>query len=409
MKKIILFLMLFPTLIFAKNYDLEEMIEIGLQNSHEILSQQQELQNAESSLRNNYWEILPSANMNASKNKYDDNAWIKSSGLSISKSIYLDEPTYFNIRRGILSKENADYSWQDIRKKIAYNIVSYYLTILENKKALRIQQKNMELQKKIKKQIETMYELGKQSELELQQSEIDLIDYQIAVLEAENTLRTTRKELFNYLNIEDDGSALAEPALPEYETVEDFKSNIDIEKQQNNIKSTKLSLFEQKLNFLPSFSLGYSYNYDKATSADFSDWDDYDDSTTLSLSFSYSIFDLFRKYENHGQQKRNLKIQEIALDRAEKEYQKDLENLNSDISTFKKAVNLYEKKVKLAEKNLKKAEEQFKLGSISLLDLDKSKLDYQNAQLKYNNKYYQLFRKQEERNLLLSKEILGKW
>jgi outer membrane protein TolC len=65
--------------------------------------------------------------------------------------------------------------------------------------------------------------------------------------------------------------------------------------------------------------------------------------------------------------------------------------------------------VKLAEKNLKKAEEQFKLGSISLLDLDKSKLDYQNAQLNYNNKYYQLFRKQEERNLLLSKEILGKW
>jgi len=312
MKKIILFLMLVPTLIFAKSYNLTEMIEIGLKNSHEILSQEQELQNAESSLRNNYWEILPSANMNASKSKYDDNAWTKSSGLSVSKSIYLDEPTYFNIRRGILNKDNAEYSWQDTRKEIAYSVVSYYLSILESKKALQIQQKNLELQKKIKKQIETMYELGKQSELELQQSEIDLIDYQIAVLEAENNLQTTRKELFNYLNIDDDGGTLAEPELPEYKVVKAFETNLDIEKQQNNLKSTQLSLFEQKLNFLPSFSLGYSYNYDKATAAEFSSWDDYDDSTTLSLSFSYSIFDLFRKYENHGQQKRNLQIQEIA-------------------------------------------------------------------------------------------------
>jgi outer membrane protein TolC len=197
--------------------------------------------------------------------------------------------------------------------------------------------------------------------------------------------------------------------MPEYKLVEDFKTNLEITRQQNNIKSTKLSLFEQKLNFLPSFSLGYSYNYDKPTIADYNDWDDYEDSTTLSLSFSYSLFDLFHKYENHGQQKRNLKIQQIALDRTQKKYQTELENLNSDIATLEKSVKLYEKKITLARKNLEKAEEQFKLGLINLLDLDKSRLDYLNAQLNYNKNYYQLFRKQEERNLLLSQKILGRW
>ncbi|HCX73323.1 MAG TPA: hypothetical protein DHM37_06365 [Candidatus Cloacimonas sp.] len=409
MKKILLMMVIMPVLLFAKEYNLPDMIEIGMQNSHQILSQQQELQNAKSSLRNNYWEILPSANLNASNNRYDNNAWTKSAGFSISKSIYLNEPTYFNIRRGLLNKENAEYTWQDTRKQIAYNIVSYYLTILESKKALQIQQKNIELQKKIKNQIEIMYEVGKKSELELQQSEIDLIDYEIAVLEAKNSLKTSRKELFNYLNIEDDGWELKEPDMPEYKLVEDFKTNLEITRQQNNIKSTKLSLFEQKLNFLPSFSLGYSYNYDKPTIADYNDWDDYEDSTTLSLSFSYSLFDLFHKYENHGQQKRNLKIQQIALDRTQKKYQTELENLNSDIATLEKSVKLYEKKITLARKNLEKAEEQFKLGLINLLDLDKSRLDYLNAQLNYNKNYYQLFRKQEERNLLLSQKILGRW
>ncbi|MDY6916020.1 MAG: TolC family protein [Candidatus Cloacimonadota bacterium] len=409
MKKIFLILLILPAICLAQGYTLQQMVEIGLENSHEIMSQTQEYKNAKSSLRANYWEILPSANLNASKNKHDDQAWLKNSGFSLSKSIYLDEPTYFNIRRGILNKENAELTMEEIRKQIAYNVISYYLSILENKKALEIQQKNLELQEKINQQIQTLYDLGKKSELELQQGEIDFIDYQIAVLEAENRLKTNRKELFNYLNVEDDDKQLLEPELPEYSQSSDFETNLELQRRKNSIKSSEISLFEQKLNFLPSFSLGGSYNYDKNTNADFTEWDKYDDSTTLSLSFSYSLFDLFHKYESHGQLKRNLKIQEINYDRLEKEYQKELENLNSNIATLKRAKQLYKKKVELSEKNLSMAEEQFRLGLISLLDLDRSKLDYQNAQLNYNNKYYELFRKQEELNLLLSNKILGKW
>ena len=63
----------------------------------------------------------------------------------------------------------------------------------------------------------------------------------------------------------------------------------------------------------------------------------------------------------------------------------------------------------MAENNLEMAQEQFKLGFISLTDMDKTKWDYQNAQLSYNSKYYELLRKQEEINLLLSDKILNRW
>jgi len=55
------------------------------------------------------------------------------------------------------------------------------------------------------------------------------------------------------------------------------------------------------------------------------------------------------------------------------------------------------------------AQEHFRLGMISLLDLDRSKIDFQNTQLAQIQNNYQLMKKQEEINLLISAKILGKW
>lgn len=76
---------------------------------------------------------------------------------------------------------------------------------------------------------------------------------------------------------------------------------------------------------------------------------------------------------------------------------------------MQKSYDLYVKRLKLAEENLQMAQEQFRLGLINLLDLDRSKIEYQNAQLSYISSHYNLMRKQEELNLLLSGKILAKW
>ena len=298
---------------------------------------------------------------------------------------------------------------QEATKQIVFNIVSLYLSVLESQKSLEIHTENLKLQNKIYSQILAQFESGEKSILDLKQSEIDLIDYEIAVNEAENNLSKLRKDLFSYLNVQDEEHDFAEPEFEEIESELNFQNNLNMIILKNEIKSSKLSLFQTKLNFFPTVYFSYSYNYNNANNEAFFDFDEYDDSQTISLNASYSIFDLLDKRESLSRTARNFKIQKLSFEDTEKNYRNEFSNLQKDVKTLKRSRDLYAEKLELAAENLNMAQEQFKLGMISLIDLDRSQLEYRNTQLSFNNRHYSLIRKQEELNLLLSKKILGKW
>ena len=171
----------------------------------------------------------------------------------------------------------------------------------------------------------------------------------------------------------------------------------------------KISLLQQKLNFFPTISLQYDYGYTKGFSAGLTEFDKYDKSESISLNASYSIFDLADTRESYRQAKRNYRLSKIYFKENEKNLKLQITNLDKDISTLRQTYKLYEERKNLAEENLQMAQTQYKLGIISLLDLEKSKLDFQNAQLSFTEQHYNLLRKQEERNKLLSKKILNRW
>ncbi len=409
MRNLILLIILFPIFCFAEQYYLDELIELGLERSVEMQKEISSFKNSKSSLRSSYLEILPYASVTASKSKNIEEDWNGTSGFSLTKSIFLDEPTYFNIKQSLIDKKNSELALQEATKQIVFNIVSMYLSVLESQKSLEIHTENLKLQNKIYSQILAQFESGEKSILDLKQSEIDLIDYEIVVNEAENNLSKLRKDLFSYLNVQDKKHDFAEPEFEETESDLNFTDNLNTKILRNELKSSKLSLFQTKLNFFPTVYFSYSYNFSNADNEAFFDFDEYDDSQTISLNASYSIFDLLDKRESFSRTARNFKIQKLSFEDTDKNYRNEFSNLQKDIKTLKRSRDLYAEKLKLAEENLNMAQEQFKLGMISLIDLDRSQLEYRNTQLSFNNRHYSLIRKQEELNLLLSKKILGKW
>ena len=411
MKKILLILIILPALVFAQEYTLEQLIETGLDKSYDIQSELVNNKNSKSYLRSSLYGVLPSVSISAQKDKYldaIDPEWNASASLSISKSIFLNEPTYYNIHTSILDMKNADLSLDEKRKQIAYYIFSSYLSVLESQKILGIQEKNLELQHKIYNQVKVQYDAGEKSLLELKQSEISLIDYEIAVNEAENSLFKTRKDLFSYLNLSDEGYDFVEPEFDTSDEKFSFQSNNALLQKKNNLTSSKVRLVQTMMDFLPSLTLSYSVLHN-----DDNDINAYSNylraSNTLSISASYDIFNLLEKGEAYSRSKRNLRVQKVDFETSKRDYAIELTNLQNDLKTLKRSYSLYSDKLKLAEDNLNMAQEQYRLGMISLLDMDRAKIDYQNAQLSYNNHHYNLLRKQEEINLLLSNKILGKY
>ncbi|MDP8268908.1 MAG: TolC family protein [Candidatus Tenebribacter davisii] len=417
MRKIfyLIILGIFPLFCFAEQYSMEKLINIGLESSYDIKQETVNEKNSTSLFRSSLYGILPTVTAGVNRNKFYDSIlepnetdWSNSGYLTISKSFFLNEPSYYNIQTSIYGMKNAKKSFDETRKQTAYFIFSSYLSVLELQETLEIQQKNLELQNKIQQQIQVQFDTGNKSLLELKQSEVSLIDYEIAVNEASNSLAKTRNELFSYLNIEDECFEFVEPEFNIDLVRSEFHSNNILEQKLNTLKINKLLHLQSTMNLLPVISIGYNVNHsDNNNINTFSDYTR--DSQTLSISASWNIFGLLENFEETIRSKRNLEIQKLDYDVSINNYNIQLTNLHNDLETLKRSFDLYDEKLKLAEENLSMAQEHFRLGMISLLDLDRSKIDFQNTQLARIQKHYQLMKKQEEINLLLSDNILGRW
>ena len=413
MKKIFfLILVLIIINLTAQEYTLDQLIELGLEKSYDIQQENAEYKNYKSHLRSSWLGLLPTAYITASTTNQEstdtERVWENSAGFTLSKNLSLNEPSYYNIWTSTLSARNSGLSLEGMRKEIAFYVFSQYLYVLEVQKNLDIQLDNLELQQRIYDQVQVQYASGEKALLDLKQSEISLIDYEIAVNEAENSLIQQRQDLFTYLNIPDEGYDFIEPEFVIREEEPVYQENYTLLRKRNSIKSSKISLFQKKVDFLPSLTFGFSYNK-TSLSDEIDDFSAYDDDYTISLVASFDIFDLLEKRESYGRSRRNLEIEELDLENSKQELRSELSNLLNDMKTLRRSRDLYLDKLNLAEENLSMAQEQFRLGIISLLDLDRTKIEYQNAQLSYNNRYYELIRKQEEINKTLSRPILSKW
>jgi outer membrane protein TolC len=415
MRFIISFLCIFISIgVYSQSYNIDELIEVGLAKSLTIYREQITLSNTATDLKKSYTAFLPSLNWSASKRNHDGEWSNISSGLHLSESFSSNEPRYFALKKAHLQKYSGELTYEDVKKQVAFEIFSKYVSILQTQKTLTIQKKNMQLQESVQKQVKVQYDTGEKTLLDLQQSEISLLDYEISLIEAENSLANLRADLFAFLEKDDNGYEFSEISATIPISTFELKENLQMQTVQYALKSLEIGLFQQKLDFYPVFSLSFSYGlnnvYDSYGNLNsFSELNKYEDSYQIGLQVSYSFLSIFDKRMNYGRAKRDLKWQQISYEKTKREHKIQWERLQKDLATLHESQSLYEKKMKLAEANLNMGQEQYRLGLISLLDLDKITLDYSNTQLEYYRRYYNTIRKQEEINVLLSEKILGKW
>jgi outer membrane protein TolC len=394
----------------AETYSLTQLIDQGLMNSATVRAQELTLDNNKSTVSSAYLDILPDATASARAYNVDANDRY-SAGIGISRSISLDEPTYFNIRTSRLDRKNAELTLQNTRKQVVYDVFDQYLSVLQAQKTLEIDRQNLQVQTSIYEQTQIQNRIGRKTDLDLQQSEIDMLDAQIAVQDDESTLRKARENLFRYIGIEDQGFDLAEAELVTTQPDAQFAEPISITKQRNSLQSSKLSLLQSKIQFLPTTSLGFSYDYSNDTGRG-KDWfksDEFADTWTVSLSFSYPLFSFLEHGEAYRRMSRSAEIQQVELNDDLRQVKLEHTQMLRDWETSKQTYDLSLRKKSLAGESLAKAQEEYNLGRLSLIDLDKSRVASLESQKTANERFYTLLRVQEQVNLLLSRPVLGKY
>jgi outer membrane protein TolC len=206
-------LTLFASGLYAEDreYNLDDLIEIGLEQATSYQIELLQKKNVHSNLISTYYSFLPSMMVSAGQNYSSVDT--RSAGFSLYKGVSLNEPTYFNWRSAKYDQQIAELNFSNFRKKTVFEVFSYYIEVLEAEKRKEIQGKNLEIQVKISKQVETLFELQKKSAIDVKQSQIALINAQIAKESADNSVRQMREKLFHYLNIVDEGYRLKDPEV----------------------------------------------------------------------------------------------------------------------------------------------------------------------------------------------------
>ena len=141
------------TILFASPYQLSDLIDHGLEHSPDIRIEENNVRSSTSSYRSSWFGLLPSAVISASRvnseqseyNSENDSyeserAWRNAASLSLSKSISLNESSYYDIRSSYYTLSSSRLYFDERRQEIAYYIFSQFLSILEYQKQVVIQQ-----------------------------------------------------------------------------------------------------------------------------------------------------------------------------------------------------------------------------------------------------------------------------
>ncbi|MEN6445689.1 MAG: TolC family protein [Candidatus Cloacimonas sp.] len=414
MKVITVILMLLPILLIAQSYTLEELINYGLDNSFSVEKSKLSYENSTSSLKTAKWNLLPDAAVNGGVKKDFDpmvgtDDVTSSAGLSISKTISLNDDAYFNYLYASLDNKTANMQLEQTRKTYAYNVFSAYIKVLSSQKQRSSLEENLQIQTRVWEQSKTLLQLGKTTPFDVKQNEIAVLNSNISLMQLDNTIANARKELFALVQMQDEGYSLTELELNIQKDVPAFTTdnNADIQILNQDLKRINLQLKQNKLDDLPRLNL--AYNFDRTVSGSDFDFDTYNTNHGISLSVSYPLLNIFENNQSKTRTRISRQLSQVAVDEKKDQLRRNYDSALRELQYLTRMNELYTEQLAQSREQITQAEERYRLGLIELLELDKTRTNYIDTDISYNNNLYSIISKQEEINYLLSEPILGKW
>ncbi len=414
MKVFIMMLLLCPLLLMAQQYSLDDLVTAGLENSFSVQRSELSHKATSSSLSSAKWNLAPDLAINANVNKDFDPApgaedISSSAGFSVSKTISLNDPNYFGYKQAILNSELSQLNLDQSRQSYAYQVFSAYLEVLTAERRKSSLNENLQIQTRVWEQSKLLLQLGKTTAFEVKQTEIAMMNSQIAIMELDNSIANARSRLFALVQMQDEGFPLADlnadvsKALPA--CTPDTASELKILVQQQ--KSDDLQIKQGKLDNFPSISLAYNFN--RSVSGPDFDFDQYNTNHGIGLNLSYPLLNFFKNGESNTRLKIAKEISQLQIDEKTDQINRDYDSAQKELQYLVRLDELYAEKLAQSREQINQAEERYRLGMIELLELDKTRTDYIDADIAYNANRYKIIAKQEAINYLLSQPLLGKW
>jgi len=311
--------------VYAETFNIDKVIQIGLENSYNITNQTYTLKKSKQSLYSSFLDILPNANYSISQTETSSST-TKSGNISISETIYSDDYRYFNITNGLSSLKKSKIDLEITRKNLIYNIISSCLNVLLQEKLYNVSKMALNIAKMNYDETKTLRNYGKVSELDMQQAEIDLSRAQIDSLKSDYDFENSKMDLCFLMSIDyDETFAFAEL---DYVFIQDPTFDLDIDKNltvnsyKESMKQSKLNYVQNWLEFIPTLSFSVNKSLDWKEGGLF-DFDAKSSPVQYTLALSYPLLNPLTNLPANRISQYSYKQTKLLYEHKKKEEQQD--------------------------------------------------------------------------------------
>lgn len=295
-------------------------------------------------------------------------------------------------------KEQYGLSQLDARETIENTILQilsvYYevARLTENKDVL---QETLEISKNRVTRAQYQFEYGQANRLVLLNARVDVNNDSIALIEVQQQLKNTKRDLNVLLNREISENTFV------VDTTVNFLSGLELEgyldkAEANNVsllqieKNLNISEYDIKISksgYLPAIGLNGSYGWNRnrsAASAFFPGSTTTTDGLSAGVSLVWDIFDTGRTSVQIQNAKIRYKNQEIIKNQIEQEVKRDIANAFGNYQNKLYILKVQQENVATNLNNFNRSEEQYKLGRITSIEFRQAQINLLDARTSRN-------------------------
>ncbi len=295
-------------------------------------------------------------------------------------------------------KEQYDLSQLDARETIENTILQilsvYYevARLTENKDVL---QETLEISKNRVTRAQYQFDYGQANRLVLLNARVDVNNDSIALIEVQQQLKNTKRDLNVLLNREISENRFV------VDTTVNFLSGLELEgyldkAEANNVsllqieKNLNISEYDIKISksgYLPAIGLNGSYGWNKnrsAASAFFPGSTTTTDGLSAGVSLVWDIFDTGKTSVQIQNAKIRYQNQEIIKNQIEQEVKRDIANAFGNYQNKLYILKVQQENVATNLNNFNRSEEQYKLGRITSIEFRQAQINLLDARTSRN-------------------------
>ena len=397
--------------VYAETFNIDKVIQIGLENSYDITNQTYTLKKSKQSLYSSFLDILPNANYSISQTETSSST-TKSGNISISETIYSDDYRYFNITNGLSSLRKSKIDLEITRKNLIYNIISSYLNVLLQEKLYNVSKMALNIAKMNYDETKTLRTYGKVSELDMQQAEIDLSRAQIDSLKSDYDFENSKMDLCFLMSIDyDETFAFAEL---DYVFIQDPTFDLDIDKNlavnsyKESMKQSKLNYVQNWLEFIPTLSFSVNKSLDWKEGGLF-DFDTKGSPVQYTLALSYPLLNPLTNLPANRISQYSYKQTKLLYEHKKKEEQQDFVQAVKYFNQLQQSYELAKKQENLSEMHFNLVNEKYRLGQADLTELESARQERFQSMSSRISQYYSLIMAQENIHLITNDKLLNRY